>query len=106
MWHIIRSYARTYLHNRRPRHRTSQKNHDELIYLSQRAFTSAYVCAEPLIHQGHTRSEQEIRQGSDLHKDTQGGVMIWGLWDRQVDAIIDVNLGDADADTYKYKPMK
>ena len=31
--------------------------------------------------------------------------MIQGLWDRQVDAIIDVKLGDADADMYKYEPM-
>ena len=32
--------------------------------------------------------------------------MIPGLWDRQVDAIIDVKLGDGDdADTYKYEPM-
>ena len=31
--------------------------------------------------------------------------MIRGLWDRQVNAIIDVRLGDADADTYKYYPM-
>ena len=31
--------------------------------------------------------------------------MIRGLWDCQVDAIIDVKLGDSDADTYKYKPM-
>ena len=32
--------------------------------------------------------------------------MIQGLWDRQVDAIIDVKLRDADADTYKYEPME
>ena len=31
--------------------------------------------------------------------------MIQGLWDLQVDAIIDVKLGDADADIYKYEPM-
>ena len=31
--------------------------------------------------------------------------MVRGLWDRQVDAIIDVKLGDADADSYKYEPM-
>ena len=31
--------------------------------------------------------------------------MILVLWDRQVDAIIDVKLGDDDADNYKYKPM-
>ena len=30
--------------------------------------------------------------------------MIQGLWDCQVDSIIDVKLGDADTDIYKYKP--
>ena len=78
---------------------------DELLYLSQCAFTSASVRAEPLIHQGHTISEIEIRQGSDKHKDMRGDVIIRGLWDHQVDVIIDVKLGDADADTYKYDPM-
>ena len=32
-------------------------------------------------------------------------MLIQGLWDFQVYAIIDVNLGDADAETYKYKAM-
>ena len=31
--------------------------------------------------------------------------MIRGLWDCQVGAIIYVNLGDIDVDTYKYEPM-
>ena len=31
--------------------------------------------------------------------------MVQCLWDRQVDAIIDVKIGDADADSYKYEPM-
>ena len=31
--------------------------------------------------------------------------MIRGLWDCQVNSVIDVKLGDADSDTYKYKPM-
>ena len=31
--------------------------------------------------------------------------MIQCLWDRQIDDIIDIKLGDADADTYKYEPM-
>ena len=31
--------------------------------------------------------------------------MIQDLWDCQVDAIIDVNLGNADAYTYKYYPI-
>ena len=38
---------------------------DKLLYLAQRAFAPASVRAEPLIGQGHTRSEKEIRQGSD-----------------------------------------
>ena len=31
--------------------------------------------------------------------------MIRGLWDCQFEAIIDVKLGDTDADSYKYEPM-
>ena len=31
--------------------------------------------------------------------------MIQVLWDWQVGAIIDVKLGDDDADSYKYEPM-
>ena len=78
---------------------------DKNLYLSRRAFTSSSVRAEPLIHQGLTRSKLEICQGSNRHKDTRRDVMIRGLWDRQVNPIIDVKLGDADADTYKHDPM-
>ena len=31
--------------------------------------------------------------------------MAKGLWDCQIYAIIDVKLGDAEADSYKYEPM-
>ena len=31
--------------------------------------------------------------------------MIRGLWDPQVDAIINIKIGDDDLDTYKYDPM-
>ena len=55
------------------------KIRDKLLYLSQRAFTSAYVRAERLIRQGRTRSEQEICQGSDMDKEMRGGVMVRGL---------------------------
>ena len=78
---------------------------DELIYLYQCSFTSSYVRAEPLLHQGRTKSEQEIFQGSDEDKETWGDVMVLGLWDRQVEAIINFKLGDADMDTYQYEPM-
>ena len=81
------------------------KIRDKILYLSCWAFTSASLRAEPLIHQGRTRSELYIRQGSDNHKETRGGVMIRGLWNCHVDAIIDVKLGDTDADTYTYEPM-
>ena len=82
------------------------KIRDEILYLYRCALTSASISAEPLIHQGRTRSEQEICQDSDKHKETKGDVVIGGIWDRQVKAIIDVKLGDADADMDKYKPMK
>ena len=81
------------------------KKGDELLYISQRAFTSAYVRAKPLISQGRTRSELDICQGSDKHKKTSGDVMIQGLGYRQVNTIIGFKIGDADADTYKYEPM-
>ena len=32
-------------------------------------------------------------------------MIIRGLWDQQAEAIIDVKLGDADTDSYKYYPM-
>ena len=57
------------------------KIREKLLFLSRSVFTSAYVRTKPLIRQGHTRSDQEIRQGSYKHKDTQGGVNIQGLWD-------------------------
>ena len=31
--------------------------------------------------------------------------MIWVLWDRQAEAIIDVKIGDADTDSYRFEPM-
>ena len=35
----------------------------------------------------------------------RGDVIIRVLWDVQTEAIIDVKLGDADTDYYKYEPM-
>ena len=68
MWHCIQCDARTYLQRRRPGHYVPQKIRVELLYLPQHAFTSAYVRAKQLIHQGHTKSEKEIRHGSDKYK--------------------------------------
>ena len=82
-----------------------KKIFDKLLYLYRSSFNSAYVRDKPLIHQVRNKYELEIRQGSDEHKDTRGDVTFQSLWDRQVDAIIDVNIGDADTDKYKYEPM-
>ena len=49
---------------------------DKLLYFYRRTFTSESVCAEPLIHQGHTRFEQEIRQGSEKYKERRGDVKV------------------------------
>ena len=37
--------------------------------------------------------------------ETLGDVMIRGLWGIQIYAIIDVKLGNADTDTYRYDTM-
>ena len=31
--------------------------------------------------------------------------MIWGLWYRQAEAIIDIKLGNTDANSYRFDPM-
>ena len=76
----------------------------KLLYLDQQAFSSAYVCAKPLIHRDRRISDRIICQGSEK-LETWGGLIIWDLWDRHNYSIIDVKLGDADADSYKYEPM-
>ena len=59
---------------------------------------------KPLIHQGRSRSE-----GGRYHRriitETQGDVLIRGLWEIQTDDIIDVRLKDSDADTYVKEGM-
>ena len=72
---------------------------DELLYLSRRAFISASVRTEPLIHQRCTRSEWEIYQESEMEKYTRGDIMIRGLWYQQDKAIIDVKIGNANTDS-------
>ena len=55
------------------------KIRDKLLYLSRRVFTSAYLRVKPLSHQGCTRSEKEICQGSYKDKEIWGSVMVQGL---------------------------
>ena len=37
--------------------------------------------------------------------DTRGGVLVRGLWERQTGTIIDVKIGDAGANTYRFDPI-
>ena len=37
--------------------------------------------------------------------ETRGDIIAWGLWDRQTNVIIDVKLGNADVDTYRFDLM-
>ena len=78
---------------------------NEILYLSLREFSSASIHAEPLIHLGRTRSEQDILHGSEKDKEAWGDVMTRCLWDCQINAIIGIKIGDTDTDTYRYEPM-
>ena len=77
---------------------------DKILYLNRRAFPSAAVRNKTLIHQGCSRSERDIRQDSG-RLETWGDIIIQGLWVRYTDTIINVNLGDAEANTYIFEPM-
>ena len=73
---------------------------DGILCISRWAFSPVSVRTEPLIHHGRTISEQVIRQGSYKDKETREDVIIRFLWDRQVESIIDVKLGNTDVDSY------
>ena len=76
----------------------------ELLYLAKLPFLSASVHNKTLIHQFCSISDRGILQGSDK-LDTRGEVIIWGLYGRHTDDIINIKLGNDDADTYRFEPM-
>ena len=78
---------------------------DEILYLARQAFTSASVCAKPLVNKGHTILERGAYQGSDKGKDTREDVLIRVLWYQQAYSIIDFKLDITYANSYKYEPM-
>ena len=57
-----------------------KKVRDELLYLARQSFLSNYVCGKSLIHQVHSRSDEEVRQGG-RGLETRGDVLIRGLWE-------------------------
>ena len=93
---IFRKWGRAIVHH--------NEVYDKLIDLSWRASPSVSVRSKPLTHQDCNISERGIYQGSEKFY-TRGDVMIRGLWNWQTDPIIDVKLGDANTDTYRFKPM-
>ena len=80
------------------------KIRDKIIHLYRQSFSHNCVWKKPLIHQGRSRSE-----GGRYHRriitETQGDVLIRGLWEIQTDDIIDVRFIDSDADTYVKEGM-
>ena len=77
---------------------------EKLIHIVKCAFSWNCVCREPLIHQGCSRSNEEMhhRRGE---KYIGGDSLIRGLQERQNDAIIDFRFGGADCSTYNKDPM-
>ena len=49
---------------------------------------------------GLSRSEEEVRHRG-IVPETQGELLIQGLWEIQTEAIIGVSFGDADVETWK-----
>ena len=78
---------------------------EEILYLARKDFTSHCVRVKPLIHQGRIISEEGVRQGRG-GLETRCDVLIWGLWERQTDAIINIIFGDTDTGTYKHEPTE
>ena len=52
----------------------------EILYISRQAFPSNCVRGNPLIHQGLSRSEEEVRQGVHI-LETRGDILIQVLWE-------------------------
>ena len=69
-----------------------------IIQLSQKSFPPNCICNEPLIHKGRIISEGEVYHGSSI-TETRGDILIRGLWERQMDAIIEIIFGDDDTET-------
>ena len=79
------------------------KIHDNIIHLAKQAFSPNCEHGKTLIHQGRSRSEEEVRHIGSVPK-TRGDVSIWGLLESMMEAIIDVRFGDDDA--YSWKPVR
>ena len=77
---------------------------DKIIHLVRKAFSPHCVCKEPLIHLGHSRSEDEVRHGGTL-TETWDGVSIRGLREIHTEVIIGVKFGYADTETWNTEGM-
>ena len=79
------------------------KIHDIIIHLTKQNFYHNDVCGETLIHQGRSRSEEEVRHIGSV-PETRGGVSIRGISEIMMEEIIDVRFGDDDA--YSWRPVR
>ena len=72
--------------------------HDEIIHLARQNFSPNCARGEHLIHLGRSISEEEVHHGGSV-PETRVDVSIWGLWESQTEAIIDVRFRNADTDS-------
>ena len=80
------------------------KVHYKLLQLFRQVLHSLCVCSKPLIHRGHRRSEEEVRQGRGV-LETRCDVLIQGLLESHTDTIIDLAFLDSDSKTCNHEPM-
>ena len=77
---------------------------DEIIHLSIQSFYPNCVHGKPLFCQVLSRSEEEVPHSRGI-PETRIDMSIWGIWEIQIEAIIDVRLWYADAKTWKTEWM-
>ena len=77
---------------------------DKIIHLDIQALSPVSVCDGPLIRQGLSRSEVYVCH-SMRFPETRVDVLIRGLNDSHMEAIIGVRFGDSDTETYKKEGM-
>ena len=76
----------------------------KIIHLDRQALSPVSVCDGPLIRQGLSRSEEYVCH-SMRFPETRVDVLIRGLNDSHMEAIIGVRFGDSDTETYKKEGM-
>ena len=78
--------------------------HENVFHLTRQAFSPNLLCGKHLIHLGRSRSEEEMYYGGSV-PETRCYMSIRSLRESQMEVIIDVRFGDADAEIWKTEVM-